>query len=712
MARKSKSSNSVTVVNQNDTEKVFKHKIGLVFDGGGAKGAYQIGVWRALREAGLEQYVTDVAGTSVGGLNAALFIQGDLETAIKVWTQKVSSIKWYSIADNLKILIHDYLGDMEYFSTDHRNCFLTVTKKNNNNPTELFQETADGKSVMKYSSGDAEYINMRFVDPDKRKNIMENATLREKILLATSALPILCRSIKMERQEYIDGGMVDNSPVVPLLEATQCDMIIVVHLDADAENKRNAKTYSGVSVFDYQGVSVIDISPSQETGHLFGTLEFDNEKAAWLMELGYNDTRNAFDRIVKNWSKELLVTESGEPISKIIETLNPEDKYRLYNECEFLVRGNYAKLNYLSEDGFGNTILRVITGGGIKAKKQILENTVALQEKMMGILVCLDDEMHNMKLGMHYLFYRSLSISDILLSQHRESLIVHDILDKLIKNAEYTGKFLAEKYPEYVQMDIPDLKRKLNELTVGINIRIGELNEINQKAFEIHQAQIEASAKRISEAKEVKVLRLTPRDCFVVSAESIETIQILDSTANTDATRWNKVSDEIIKKHLDTNIHSAIILPAGNKHPSIKTISPAEYFMFLWFANTPISKRMGKYVCMIDFYNHFYVYCFKVSDDGKSYISMQAEQKNEIGWGESSDKILKAIKNIFSINHEDGVLIYRTFESIRNSIEDNLNCTDYVTIHKVDPNWEKALTKKKGQMFVDFVDQFINKVYE
>ena len=72
MARKSNSTNSVTVVNQNDTEKVFKHKIGLVFDGGGAKGAYQIGVWRALREAGLEQYVTDVAGTSVGGLGAFL----------------------------------------------------------------------------------------------------------------------------------------------------------------------------------------------------------------------------------------------------------------------------------------------------------------------------------------------------------------------------------------------------------------------------------------------------------------------------------------------------------------------------------------------------------------------------------------------------------------------------------------------------------------
>lgn len=37
---------------------------GLVFDGGGARGAYQIGAWRALSEAGVK--ISAVAGTSVG----------------------------------------------------------------------------------------------------------------------------------------------------------------------------------------------------------------------------------------------------------------------------------------------------------------------------------------------------------------------------------------------------------------------------------------------------------------------------------------------------------------------------------------------------------------------------------------------------------------------------------------------------------------------
>ena len=42
--------------------------IGLVLAGGGGRGAYHIGVWKALRDTGLENYITAVSGSSVGGL--------------------------------------------------------------------------------------------------------------------------------------------------------------------------------------------------------------------------------------------------------------------------------------------------------------------------------------------------------------------------------------------------------------------------------------------------------------------------------------------------------------------------------------------------------------------------------------------------------------------------------------------------------------------
>ena len=43
----------------------------LVLAGGGARGSYQVGVWRALTELGWRPGI--ITGTSVGSLNGALF---------------------------------------------------------------------------------------------------------------------------------------------------------------------------------------------------------------------------------------------------------------------------------------------------------------------------------------------------------------------------------------------------------------------------------------------------------------------------------------------------------------------------------------------------------------------------------------------------------------------------------------------------------------
>ena len=50
---------------------------GLVLEGGGTKGAYQIGAYKALRDLGIE--FQGVAGTSIGALNGAYIIQNDIE---------------------------------------------------------------------------------------------------------------------------------------------------------------------------------------------------------------------------------------------------------------------------------------------------------------------------------------------------------------------------------------------------------------------------------------------------------------------------------------------------------------------------------------------------------------------------------------------------------------------------------------------------------
>ena len=61
----------------------LSREYGLVLEGGGAKGSFQIGAWRALREAGIK--LKGVSGVSVGSLIVALICMDDTEKAVDIW---------------------------------------------------------------------------------------------------------------------------------------------------------------------------------------------------------------------------------------------------------------------------------------------------------------------------------------------------------------------------------------------------------------------------------------------------------------------------------------------------------------------------------------------------------------------------------------------------------------------------------------------------
>lgn len=63
-------------------------KTAVVLAGGGSRGAYQIGVWKAMRELHIDYQL--VAGTSVGALNGALMVQQEYDKALQVW-ENISS---------------------------------------------------------------------------------------------------------------------------------------------------------------------------------------------------------------------------------------------------------------------------------------------------------------------------------------------------------------------------------------------------------------------------------------------------------------------------------------------------------------------------------------------------------------------------------------------------------------------------------------------
>ena len=55
----------------------------IVLSGGGSKGAYQIGFWKAIRKLKIKYDI--VTGTSVGALNGALMVQNKYFKALKLW---------------------------------------------------------------------------------------------------------------------------------------------------------------------------------------------------------------------------------------------------------------------------------------------------------------------------------------------------------------------------------------------------------------------------------------------------------------------------------------------------------------------------------------------------------------------------------------------------------------------------------------------------
>ena len=69
-------------------------KLAIVLAGGGSRGAYQIGVWKALRELGIDYQI--VTGASVGALNGAIMVQKDFDLALEMW-EKLTTTSWTSI---------------------------------------------------------------------------------------------------------------------------------------------------------------------------------------------------------------------------------------------------------------------------------------------------------------------------------------------------------------------------------------------------------------------------------------------------------------------------------------------------------------------------------------------------------------------------------------------------------------------------------------
>lgn len=256
----------------------------LILAGGGGKGAYEIGVWKAMRELGTDKKIRAVSGASVGGLNGALFVQGDYDRAERIWltltAEKILSPGKAALMEELKAVVEKGpVMDIESMVKEgifSRDGLVQIIRQ------ELDVNKIAGRQIPCYlacynvTENLMDYINLTGM----KQNDMET------ILLATSALPGIFGPVRFGKSLYLDGGLKDNVPVRPLYNAGYRDFL-VVHL-----SQRSVVDETG-----FPGASMIQIIPSQDQGDFVtGTLDFSAEGARRRMEQGYYDAKEVLRR--------------------------------------------------------------------------------------------------------------------------------------------------------------------------------------------------------------------------------------------------------------------------------------------------------------------------------------------------------------------------------------------------------------------------------
>lgn len=311
----------------------------LVLAGGGGKGAYQIGAWKALRE--LNVTFNAIAGTSIGSINGALIAAGDYDKAWEFW-HSVSLDKGVKISENLP-------DGENLFSKKNWGVLFKEFIKNGGidaSPAENFVASfVDEKKVRE--SG----IPFGIVTVQMSQEITPLELFCEDIpegelvdyLLASSNIPF-ATNIGPEGEKFLDGGAYDNIPVMTLKKRGYNKLIVV-----DISNIKGL-----AHTLDFSNSQIVYIRP-YDLEQLGASFDFDDEIIDRRIKLGYLDTRKAFSFLqgkIYYFTPEVfksMVKKYGADTVQQLELLAYELKVELinvYDEKEFILN---TKLAYEEE---------------------------------------------------------------------------------------------------------------------------------------------------------------------------------------------------------------------------------------------------------------------------------------------------------------------------------------------------------------------------
>lgn len=256
---------------------------GLVLEGGGAKGSYHLGAYKALMELDIE--ISGITGTSIGAINGAMIAQGDYDKAKELWMA-------IDPEEVFKMSTED-LSDLMNFNFDKNNfsrIFSRVKNIFDNKGIDLdnvrkYLDTYVDEQKVRNSQLDFGLVTYSLTDFEPLELFIEDIPEGKLVeyLLASSYLPAFKRE-KLDGKSFLDGAFHDNLPINMLVKKGYNEIVAI-------------RTYSSgriQPVEDQASVSVQYIGPKEDLGRV---LEFVPERIKHNIRLGYLDTKRKYENL-------------------------------------------------------------------------------------------------------------------------------------------------------------------------------------------------------------------------------------------------------------------------------------------------------------------------------------------------------------------------------------------------------------------------------
>jgi len=252
----------------------------IALEGGGAKGAYHVGVWQALEEAGIKYNA--VSGTSVGALNGAMMCMRDLGRATNIW----KDIRFSDVIRLGDEAEEDFVrlvkGDAELNEIgEFLPHFMEIIKNRGLDVSPLREWVREVADCEKIRNSDVElFVTTMSLTDRKGLEIKINDMSDDEIcdMLLASAYHPSFRQEKLGGKHYADGVFVDSLPIRVLVEHGYKDIIAV-------------RIPGGGLVKPYKIPEDGSLTVIDTRSDLGGVLNFDAEQSRRNLIIGYLDAK-------------------------------------------------------------------------------------------------------------------------------------------------------------------------------------------------------------------------------------------------------------------------------------------------------------------------------------------------------------------------------------------------------------------------------------